>query len=176
MKTIIIALLLVIFTNTTYGQQNMETEFENENLKPEELPGMVIKTNGKVSSIYLPDKHPDEVVRGLQKKFVQYSTPKNDKEDPISTISLEVERGILVAHYNYDQKLIGVDEKYTNIRLPNTIVNSVQQELPGWAITDDTYFYSQKEGVVTKKHYKLRIEKENKMRNILVYADGKIKN
>jgi hypothetical protein len=176
MKTIIIALLLVSFTNTTYSQQNTTADFENENLKTEELPGMVIKTNGKVSSIYLPDKHPDEVVRGLQKKFVEYSTPKNDNEDPISKLSFEVERGVLVAHYDYNQKLIGVDEKYKNIRLPNTIVKSVQQELPGWSITDDTYFYSQKDGVVTKKHYKLRVEKENKMRNILVYADGKIKN
>jgi hypothetical protein len=176
MKTIIIALLLVSFTNTTYSQENIAPNYENANLKTEELPGMVIKTNGKISSIYLPDKHPDEVVRGLEKEFINYTLPKNDKEDPISRLSLEVERGVLVAHYDYDQKLIRVDEKYKNIRLPNTIVYSVQKELPGWAITDDTYFYSQKDGVVTKKHYKLRIEKENKMRNILVYADGQIKN
>jgi hypothetical protein len=176
MKTIIIALLLVSFTNTTYGQQNITDDFENENLKTEELPGMVIRTNGKISSIYLPDKHPDEVVRGLEKKFVDYSVPKNEAEDRISRLSFEIERGELVAHYNDEQKLIRVDEKYKNIRLPNTIIASVQKELPGWAITDDTYFYSQKDGVVTKKHYKLRVEKENKMRNILVYADGQIKN
>jgi hypothetical protein len=176
MKTIIIALLLVSFTNTTYGQQNVTADFENENLKTEELPGMVIKTNGKISSIYLPDKHPDEVVRGLEKEFVNYTLPKNDKENPINHVSLEIERGTLMAYYNDDQKLIRVDEKYKNIRLPNTIVYSVQKELPGWSITDDTYFYSQKDGVVTKKHYKLRVEKENKMRNILVYADGQIKN
>jgi hypothetical protein len=176
MKTIIIVLLLVSFTNTTYSQENIAPDFENANLKIEELPGMVIRTNGKVLSIYLPDKHPDEVVRGLEKKFVEYSAPKNDKEDPITSLSLEVERGVLVAHYNYDQKLIGVDEKYKNVRLPNAIVYSVQKELPGWSITDDTYFYSQKDGVVTKKHYKLRVEKENKMRNILVYSDGQIKN
>jgi hypothetical protein len=176
MKTIIIALLLVSFTNTTYGQRNVTANFENENLKTEELPGMVIKTNGKILSIYLPDKHPDEVVRGLEKEFVNYTLPKIDKENPINHVSLEIERGTLMAYYNDDQKLIRVDEKYKNIRLPNTIVYSVQKELPGWAITDDTYFYSQKDGVVTKKHYKLRVEKENKMRNILVYADGQIKN
>jgi hypothetical protein len=176
MKTIIIVLLLVSFTNTTYSQQNMIADFENENLKIEELPGMVIKTNGKISSIYLPDKHPDDAVRGLEKKFIYYSAPKNDEEAPIYRLSMEIERGELVAHYNNEQKLIRVDEKYKNVRLPNAIIYSVQKELPGWSITDDTYFYSQKDGVVTKKHYKLRVEKENKTRNILVYADGQIKN
>jgi hypothetical protein len=176
MKTIIIVLLLVSFTNTTYSQQNMIADFENENLKVEELPGMVIKTNGKTSSIYLPDKHPDDAVRGLQKQFIYYSAPKNDEEDPIYRLSMEIERGQLVAHYNNEQKLVRVDEKYKNVRLPNAIVYSVQKELPGWSITDDTYFYSQKDGVVTKKHYKLRVEKENKIRNILVYANGQIKN
>lgn len=176
MRTIIIALLLVSFTNTTYSQSAIAADFENESLKTEELPGMVIKTNGKITSIYLPDKHPDEAVRGLEKKFIDYSNPKNDKEGPTSRLSFEIERGVLVAHYDYDQKLIRVDEKYKNIRLPNTIVHSIQKELPGWSITDDTYYYSQEEGVVTKKHYKLKLEKENKKRNILVYADGRIKN
>jgi len=153
----------------------MAPDFENENIKIEELPGMVIKSNGKVSYVYLPDKHPDATVRELEKKFVNYSLPKEDEEDPISTITMEIQRGVLMAQYDENQKLIRVDEKYKNVRLPDAVVHSVQKDLPGWLITDGTYFYSQKDGVVTKKQYRLKVEKEDKMQNIVVYADGQIK-
>ncbi|TDE53641.1 hypothetical protein [Flavobacterium sp. GT3P67] len=83
MKTFIITLLLVSFTNATYSQDNMLSDFENGNLETEGLPGMVIKTNGKVSYVYLTDKHPDAAVRELQKKFVEYSILKNNGENPI---------------------------------------------------------------------------------------------
>ncbi len=175
MKTFIITLLLVSFTNATYSQNKTLTDFENENLGTEELSGMVIKTNGKVSYVYITDKHPDATVRELQKKFVEYSIQKNNGENPIYRLSLKIERGLIVAYYNDDQKLISVDEKYKNVKLPYIVMRSILKEHPGWIVKDDTYFYSQKNGTVTKKEYKIKIEKEDKMRNIVVYADGQIK-
>ncbi len=175
MKTFIITLLLVSFTNATYSQDIMLTDFENGNLETEGLPGMVIKTNGKVSYVYLTDKHPDAAVRELQKKFVEYSIPINNGENPIYRLNLESKKGSILAFYSEDQKLISVDEKYKNVKLPTIVMHSILKELPGWAVTDDTYFYSQKNGIVTKKEYKIKIEKEDRTRNIVVYADGQIK-
>ncbi|MFV8347756.1 hypothetical protein [Flavobacterium sp. ZB4P13] len=142
MKTFIITLLLVSFTNATYSQNNILSDFENGNLETEGFPGMVIKTDGKVSYVYLTDKHPDAAVRELQKKFVEYSIQKNNGENPIYRLYLEIEKGTIVAYYNEDQKLISVDEKYKNVKLPTIVMHSILKEHPGWAVKDDTYFYS----------------------------------
>lgn len=177
MKTINIALLLISLTNTTYSQQNTVPDYvrDNGNPKIEGLSETNAETNGKISYVYLPDEHPDAAVRELEKKFMDHSIPNKNAEGFLYRLRMEIERGSIVAYYNHDQKLIGVDEKYKKVKLPNIIVHSIQKELPGWLITDDSYFYSQKNGVVIKKQYELKIEKENKTRHIVVYADGRIK-
>jgi hypothetical protein len=174
MKALIISLLLVIFTHTTYGQMPIPTEFENENSGADALPGIVMRTNGKTLETYVPDKHSDAAVSGLQRKFVDYFTAKNGKDDPTYRLCLEIERGTIVASYDDDQKLVRVDETYKRVKLPNAVLSSVLKDFPGWKITDDTYYYSQENGVVTKKQYLLKIEKEDKNRTIIVYANGQI--
>jgi hypothetical protein len=171
MRTLVITLLLVSFTNTTYCQKSMATDLEKENIKSTELPDI----NNAYSDIYLPDEHPDAAIRELEQKFKNHSIPKKDKEGSLNTLTMQIERGIIVADYDTNHKLIGVNETYKKVKLPNTIVAAVQKEFPGWLITDSTYFYSQKNGVVTKKQYKLKIENQNDKRNIVVYADGQIK-
>jgi hypothetical protein len=171
MKTFVIALLLVSFTNTTYCQKSMAADFEKENIKKTELPN----TNDAISDAYLPDEHPDAAVRELEKKFENHTILKKDSEGSLNKLTMQIERGTIVASYDSNHKLIGVNETYKNVKLPNIIVSAVQNEFPGWLITDSTYFYSQKNGIVTKKQYKLRIENQNKKLTIVVYADGQIK-
>ena len=65
MKALILLLLLVIFTHTTYGQMPIPTEFENENSGADALPGIVMRTNGKTLETYVPDKHSDAAALAL---------------------------------------------------------------------------------------------------------------
>lgn len=174
MKTLIISLLLVIFTHTTYSQMTIPTEFENETPGIDALADIVTRTDGKIVETYVPDKHSDAAVIGLQRKFVDYFTAKNAKEDPTYRLCLEIERGTIVASYDDDQKLVSVDETYKRVKLPNAVLSSVLKDFPGWKITEDTYFYSQKNGVVTKKQYLLKLEKEDNIRTIVIYANGQI--
>lgn len=171
MKTLVITLLFVSFTNATYSQKSTAVDFENENTKTAEL----LQPNNIVSDVYLADEHPDAMVTELQKKFENHSIPKNHNEGALNKISMKTERGTLEAQYDDSQRLIRVSETYKRVKLPHAVVSSVQKEFPGWQITDDTYYYAQENGVVTKKEYNLRIENENKKRNIIVYSDGQIK-
>ena len=175
MKKLIITLLLVIFTHTAYSQMALPADFENENPGLAPLPSIIVKTNGKTMEAYVPDKHSDAVVNGLQRKFVDYFVQETDTENPTYRLCLEIERGTILASYDDDQKLASVEETYKRVKLPNAVVTSVLNEFPGWKITDDTYFYFQKNGVITKKQYRLKLEKENKIRTIVVLADGQIK-
>jgi hypothetical protein len=171
MKTLVITLLFVCLTNASYSQKSMAVDSENENIKTALVPD----TNHTASDVYLPDEHPDAAVRELQKQFENHSIPKNHKEGSLNKISMKIERGTIEAQYDENQRLIRVNETYKRVKLPAVVVSSVQKEYPGWQITHDTYFYAQENGVVTKKEYNLKIENENRKRNIVVYADGQIK-
>ncbi len=171
MKTLVIMLLFVCLTNATYSQKSTAVDFENDNTKA----AISSETNHTASDLYVPDENPDAAVRELQKKFENHSIPKTHKEGSLNKLSMKIERGSLEAQYDDNQRLIRVNETYKRVKLPHVVVSSVQREFPGWQITDDTYFYAQENGVVTKKEYNLRIENENKKRNIVVYADGQIK-
>jgi hypothetical protein len=171
MKTLVITLLFVCLTTATYSQKSTAVDFENETIKT----AVLSETNHTVLDVYLPDEHPDAAVRELQKKFENHAIPKNHKEGALNKLSMKIERGTIEAHYDGNQRLISVNETYKRVKLPAVVVASIQKEFPGWQITDDTYFYAQENGVVTKKEYNLRIENENKKRNIVVYPDGQLK-
>lgn len=78
MKLVFSIIALVGFTFMLNAQTIQEDE-----MRPDELPAVVIKNAGKDFSVYLPDRNPDAKDRQMQDKFVGYNICK-DYEDMTS--------------------------------------------------------------------------------------------
>lgn len=171
MKAIIL-FLLVSFS--TIGFTQTTNNNENEDLKIEELPEIVLKKIGEDFSVYLPDRNPDMDVRQLQDYFIAYELGKDFEGYDNYLVIMQNAKGTLTATYNHKGKLIKVVEKYENVRLPGSVIYSVIKKFPDWGIVDDKYMYTQTDGDVLKKQYKVKIKKGRETKRLLVTPNGEI--
>lgn len=171
MKAIILFLLVSIST-ISYSQT--ESNKENEDLKLEELPEIVLKKIGEDFSVYLPDRNPDTNVRQLQDYFIAYDLGKDFEGYDNYLVIMKNAKGTLTATYDNRGKLVRVVEKYENVRLPADVIYSVIKAFPDWGIVDDKYMYTQTDGDVLQKHYKVKIKKGRETKKLLVTPNGEI--
>ncbi len=171
MKAIIL-FLLVSFS--TIGFTQTTNNNENEDLKIEELPEIVLKKIGEDFSVYLPDRNPDMDVRQLQDYFIAYELGKDFEGYDNYLVIMQNAKGTLTATYNHKGKLIKVVEKYENVRLPSSVIYSIIKKFPDWGIVDDKYMYTQTDGDVLKKQYKVKIKKGRETKRLLVTPNGEI--
>ncbi len=174
MKTLIITLLFIGLTVSSYSQDKQKKVSEKGNVKIEELPAVVIKRIGSDFSVYLPDRHPDANVRDLEQMFVAYSLGKDYEGYETYLLIMESKNRNLTATYNEKGKLIRVVENYKNVRMPNSVIYSILKNYPEWTIVNDKYLYSQEEGDVLKKQYHIKIKKGNQTRKLTVNDKGEI--
>lgn len=169
MKTIItFALCFCLFT-MSYSQDKKQ-----ETLKIEKLPEVVISPVKKDLSKYTPDENPDAFVRNIQNEFLSYKVADECKNFDEYLVTLENEKGALVATFNEKGVLVFISEKYVNVELPREVINSVYLSYPEWTITKSKFEYSQEKGKILKKAYYLKLKKDNKTQNILVSTSGQI--
>ena len=173
-KKVIMKLLFSVLAMLSFSMVSYCQSLEDEELKYNELPAIVMKTAGKDFSIYLPDRNPDVKVRQLQDKFIGYNLGKDLEGYNEYLVVMEAGENSLVATYNENGKLTRVVENYKNVRLPSSVIYSVYKSFPGWQIVNDKYLYTQKEGDIVKKEYNLRIKKDNDVRKLVVNANGDI--
>ena len=172
MKSFIIILFFLGFINPSYSQD--ESDLEEESLKSEQLPEVVIRSAGKDFSVYLTDKNPDASVRELQEQFISYNLGKDYEGFDSYLVTMETKNGSLAATYNENGKLTRVVENYKNVRLPSKVIYSIYKEFPGWQIINDKFLYTQEDGDIIKKQYNLKIKKNNEVRKLVVYPNGEI--
>lgn len=175
MKSFIIILFFLGSIATSYSQDKKgnDTE-EDESLKAEQLPAVVIRSAGKDFSVYLTDQNPDASVRGLEKEFISYNLGKDYEGFDTYLVTMETPNGSLAATYNENGKLIRVVENYKNVQLPSKVIYSIYKEFPGWQIINDKFLYTQENGDVIKKQYHLKIKKNNEVRKLVVHSNGEI--
>ncbi|HLF51793.1 hypothetical protein [Flavobacterium sp.] len=171
MKSLVIVLFFLGLTTLSYSQ---DKKGGDGSMKAEELPEVVIKSAGKDFSVYLPDRNPDEKVRRLQEKFISYDLGKDYEGFDTYLVTMEVKNGLLAATYNENGKLISVVENYKNVKLPSEVIYSVYKTFPGWKIVNDKFLYSQEDGDIVKKEYKLKIKKDKETRSLVVHPNGEI--
>ena len=169
MKLLFSVLALLGFSIVSYSQS-----LEDEELKYNELPAVVMKTAGKDFSIYLPDRNPDANVRKLQDKFVGYDLGKNFEGYEEYFVVMETENGSLAATYNENGKLMSVVEKYSNVKIPRQVIFSVFKSYPGWTIVKDKFLYTQEDGDIIKKQYNIKIKKDKEVKKLVVQPNGNI--
>ena len=169
MKLLFSVLVLFSFSIVSYSQS-----LEDEELKYNELPAIVMKTAGKDFSIYLPDRNPDAIVRQLQDKFIGYDLGKDFEGYSEYLVVMESGNNSLVATYNEKGKLMSVVEKYSNVRLPRQVIFSIFKSYPGWTIVKDKFLYTQQDGDIVKKQYNLKIKKDKEIKKIVIQPNGNI--
>jgi len=174
MKSIIIALLLLGLTTSSYSQDKTKKNVEEGIIKMEELPAVVIKRVGTDFSVYLPDNNPDQDVRRMEEKFIAYDIGKDYEGYENYLLLMETKNGSLSATYNENGKLIRVVENYKNVRLPNEVIYSIYRTYPDWTIVNDKYLYTQEEGDILKKQYNLKIKKGKQTLRLTVRPNGDI--
>ena len=174
MKSIITLLLVISFSIPVFSQNEVKTNTKEGIIDFEELPAVVIKRVGKDFSLYIPDRHPDQRVRDLQKSFVAYDVGKDFEGYDSYLVVMETKTGTLSATYNDNGKLIRVVENYKDVKVPSEVLYSIYKTYPGWAIVNDKYVYSQADGDIIKKQYNCKIKNGNQTRNLVVQANGDI--
>lgn len=170
MKSLIISIACLGFYGFSYGQHRLE----EDSMKAEQLPELVIKNVNKDFSAYMPDDNPDFSVKNLQEKFAAYDLGKDYEGYSNYLVVMKCDKGKLSASYDENGKLTSVVEKYNNVKLPNEVIYSVYRQFPGWEFVNDKYLYTQKEGDIVKKQYQIQIKKDGKVRNLKVYPNGQI--
>ncbi|HSD15528.1 MAG TPA: hypothetical protein VLB74_12830 [Flavobacterium sp.] len=177
MKSIICLLICVVFALTGYSQNKTAPISKDGDgvLETKKLPEMVIKRAGNDFSVYLPEYESDDVkIKSLQEAFIAYDLGKDYEGHENYLVTLKVKDGSLAATYDENGKLLSVVEKYNNVKLPSAVIYNVYKNYPGWKIVNDKYLYSQEDGDITAKQYKLQLAKGDETKKIVVNSKGDI--
>lgn len=174
MRTIITFILCLSLFTASYSQDKKTVNKNPETTKIEELPEVVVSQVKKDFPKYIPDNNPDAVVRNIQNEFLLYKVDDECINFDKYLVTLENQKGHLIATYNEKRILMSVYEKYVNVELPREVINSVYLSYPEWKITKSKFEYSQEKGQILKKAYFLKLKKNNKTQNILISSTGEI--
>lgn len=174
MRTIITFSLCLSFFSAAYSQDQKTADKKEETIKMKVLPEVLVSYTKNVSK-YIPDNNPDAVIRNTQNEFISYKVDNNECQNfDEYLVTLENEKGSLVATYNQNGVLVRVKEKYANAELPREIMRFICMWYPEWTITKSKFEYSQQKGAIMKKTYHLKLKKENQTQNIQICLTDKI--
>jgi len=117
-------------------------------------------------------------VKMLHRKAASYDVKASefyeDEYDNYS-ISFFIPEGRILASYDKDGNILRTIEKYKNIDLPPAVANAISKNYNGWTVTKNAYLvnYHDKKGV-TKKEYKVLLEKDNQRMRVKTDENGVI--
>lgn len=163
-------LILVMVIPVLAQEKTSDVFYESD-----ELPAVVLKKAGEEFSVYYPDNtNPDSRVFELESSFISYNLGKDFEGHDSYLLVLEVEGGILSATFNGKGKLMSVVEKYENVKLPEKVRLNLAKIYPEWNLVKDKFYYTQRQGEVKKKVYKIIMKKDNKIKRIVIDHNGDI--
>ena len=137
------------------------------------------EVNVSVNYKYLDAIDLDQIpipVKILTEKVLNFEANKDDLyDDEYDTyrVSFFIPDGKVVAAYDNTGKILRTIEKYKNIRLPQGVLQAIAERFPNWAVIEDVYEvnYHCDKGI-TKKHYKIKLENQDKIVSIKTDAKG----
>ncbi|SEQ35971.1 hypothetical protein SAMN05421824_1449 [Hyunsoonleella jejuensis] len=162
MRTLIIGLLILGLTTQVYAQ------------KTEMFPAVHIVHNYK----YLSEVNAAETaipVEELHLKVSDFDVKKLDiytDEYEYYNVHFIIPEGKILASYDKDSNLVRTIERYKNVDLPLSVMESVAKRFPNWTISNTIYLVSYHNTGNLKKLYKLRLENNDKHINVKVNEFG----
>lgn len=166
MKKLVFGLLFLGFATQAYSQI-IQTEKLSE--------VTVYATNYKYLNSLTSEEPADISVELLQRKVATFNLQDSEfyQDDyDLYRINFFIPEGKILAAYDKDGKLLRTAERFTDVKLPNSVRESVAERFPGWEITKDVYLvnYHDQKGV-TKK-YKLKLVNGDKVLRVKTDEKG----
>ena len=173
MKTLFIYLVLAIYGGALHAQEITELKEAKVGFFP--LSSEVVKDGDRF--IYnVKENYAGEFEKDPTAFLANYFTSENfvsevkkEKYDSY-TVTLKSKKGKLEAHYDRDGNLRKTSEKFENIILPNHLRHQLYRDHKGWTMVKNMRVKNAKDGIVNKNFYRIKMELDNKTRNIRIDA------
>lgn len=140
-----------------------------------ELPEVkVVAVNYKYLNS-VDDKETPVLVKQLQQHVAAFDVKTAEfYEDEYDTyfVSFYIPEGKILAAYDKDGKLLRTAEKFSNVKVPSAVSQSVMKKFPGWTIAKDVYLVSFYDPDGVNKKYKITLEKGNKRMKVKTNEQG----
>lgn len=141
-----------------------------------ELPEVRLDVNYK----YLDATESEEVaisVRMLEEEVANFDLKESnlyDEDFETYKVSFFIPEGKIVAAYDKDGTILHTIEKFENIKLPKSILETLSKQYPNWSIEEDVYKvrYFGKSGTA-KKQYKVKLKNRDKTITEKINESGK---
>ena len=165
MKKIIIGLLVFGFAFQSFAQ-----------IKTEKLSEVVISaTNYKylnkvgLTNASIPVELLESKVASFNVEDADYYSDEYDTYE----VKFYIPDGYILASYDKDGTILRTAERFKNVTLPRTVIESVAKTYPNWSFAKDVYLvsYHGAFGKITKK-YKIVLKNGDKRIRVKVDADG----
>ena len=175
MKKIIIGLLLISLASLSYSQnteRNMLSEVEIyasnydyiKSVEDKYLPKAVVLLKIEVANF---DVHGSS----LHKRGKENDYPDRDGN---YNVKFSNKLGKINAVYNYRGKVLKTTERFTNIKLPRTVINSILTKYPDWTISKDMYFVKYNHSKELIRKYIVYLKNDNKNIKLRLDENGNI--
>jgi hypothetical protein len=139
-----------------------------------ELPEVRLDVNYKYLDAITSEQTPEQV-KILENEVAFFNLKESNVfSDGYETfeVSFQIPEGKIVAAYNKDGKILRTIERFKNVELPRTVIESIGQNYPNWRIVEDAYKvdYYDKSGIA-KKEYKIKLENGDKKKTVKFDVD-----
>lgn len=114
-------------------------------------------------------------VKLLETKIAGYDLKNADFYDEqydFYTVSFFIPEGKVLASYDKNGKILYTVERYHDIALPKTILESLAERFPNWEITKDIYLINYHETKGIDKKYKITLQNGDQKIKVKLDADG----
>ena len=167
MRKLILGLLVLGLTTQFYAQVLNESE-----LPEVEVFAVNYKYLNSVTS-----NVSDQDVISLEREVATFDYRNSDMysddyED--YSISFYIPNGVIVAAYGKDGKIVRTIERFKNVKPPTTVITSISQNYPGWAITKDVYKVDYHQDIGVTQIYKFTIKNGKEKLHVKTDGEGNI--
>ena len=156
MKKLFLSLLCIGLTSPLWAQV----------IKTEELSEVVVyATNYKYLNSLASEEPAGIPVQMLERKVAAFNLQDSEyyQDDyDYYQIRFYIPDGKILAAYDRDGKILRTIEKFKNVKLPESVRNSIVDRFPGWDVEEDVYLvrYHKDKGVT--KSYKVTLTNGDK--------------
>jgi len=175
MKALIIGLLFIGLTSLGYAQNK-----ERKMLSEVEVYATNYDYIKSVGDNFLP-KAVGLLEREVANFNVHQSSLKkrgdmNDYPDTDDNYNVKFTNklGTIQVVYDYKGKVLKATERFINVKLPRTVLNSILKEFPNGTISKDMYFVKYNHNKELIRRYIVHIKNENKNIKIRLDKNGNI--
>ena len=171
MKNLVIGLFVLGLTSLGFSQNT------NSNVEEVKLESVTVTPRNLSYLDKVQDKSMSDHVKFLEDKASVYNVcelPEFDgRKESFKTI-FRASKGYIIATYSNNGMILKTRERYSDIKLPKTVIKSVLSQYPNSDFLKVVYTVDYDHQKDVKKTYKIQIMKDNLIKNLKISSGGNI--